>query len=397
MEPIKEINKLQTPCFVLDSDELERSISGFQRALESHFSQSIIGYSVKTNSTPYCLTLAKNKGVFAEVVSYDEYELARQCGFQQNQIIYNGPMKSKDTFLDAIENGAIVNIESKRELRWLQDLPTNRFFSVGIRLNINISRVSPDDADGDNDNSRFGFSDATLEFKDALSYLASLQHVRLAGLHIHRTAHSRSLEFYDNSIKYACDIIKKYNLQLNYLDIGGGYFGVFRNKPTYQQYSDTFYKVLRAYGLENLCVIVEPGNALVASCFSFLSEVIDVKQAEDERWFVTTDGTRNDVDPFFKKTSYLEEVLYQEERNSVKEQVVAGCTCLEYDRLFVLQDRPLLGEGDRILYHNVGAYTMCLSPMFIRYIPNIYLKQAVGYLLIREKWTAQEFIQKNKK
>lgn len=73
-------------------------------------------------------------------------------------------------------------------------------------------------------------------------------------------------------------MVKKYDLNLGYLDVGGGYFGIFPNKPTYQQYSDAFYKVLKANGLDHLCLIVEPGNALVASCYTFVSEVIDHKK-----------------------------------------------------------------------------------------------------------------------
>lgn len=398
---MEQIKDLQTPCFILDPKELERSVKGYQRALDANFKKAIVGYSVKTNSTPYCIKLAGEFGSYAEVVSYDEYELAMLCGFEKNHIIYNGPMKNKETFIDAITNGAIVNIETKRELLWLNELPKDVNYKVGLRLNINISNVSPEDADGDNDNSRFGFSDETNEFKEAIRRISYLGNVELAGLHIHRTAHSRSIRFYDRSIQYACDVIKKYGLRLDYIDIGGGYFGIFPNKPTYQQYSDAFYKALKKNGLDSLYVIVEPGNALVASCFSFLSEVIDVKCVEEDKWFVTTDGSRNDIDPFFKKSGYLDEELYVssneiDKRIMAKEQIISGCTCLEYDRLFTLTDKPLLSVGDRILYHNVGAYTMCLSPMFIRYIPNIYMKGAHCYSIIREKWSANEYVQKCK-
>ena len=396
MEPINLYKDLKTPCFVLDEAELGRSVKGFQEALKSRFENSIVGYSVKTNSTPYCLHLAREMGAYAEVVSYDEYELAKLCGSDQKHIIYNGPMKSKETFLDAVENGTIVNIETKRELGWLFDLPDDKEFSVGIRLNINISEVSLEDAEGNNDNSRFGFSDDTCEFSDAIHFITTLSNVSLAGLHIHRTAHSRSLNFYRNSIDYACRIINKYNLNLKYIDVGGGYFGIFQDKPTYQQYSDVFYEVLKQYSLENLCVIVEPGNALVASCFDFLSEVIDVKHVEEKCWFITTDGSRNDIDPFFKKSSYLSEVFYQCTTPIIDEQIVSGCTCLEYDRLFCLKNKPQLNVGDRILYKNVGAYTMCLSPLFIRYLPAIYVKKENRFSLVREKWSAFEFIQKSK-
>ena len=395
MVPIEIMTSLQTPCFIFDHNELERSIKGFQNALDNNFSSAVIGYSVKTNSVPKCMKLAGEMGAYAEVVSYDEYELALLCGFEKKHIVYNGPMKSKNTFLDAIEAGAIVNIETKRELEWLKELPLDKQYSVGLRLNVNISHVSPEDADGDNDNSRFGFSDETNEFKDAVKKIEELENVRLAGLHIHRTSHSRSIRFYKASIDFACETIKKYALQLDYLDVGGGYFGIFPNKPTYQEYSDAFYEVLTAHGLDNLKVIVEPGNALVASCFSFLSEVIDVKQVEDKLWFITTDGSRNDLDPFFKKNAYLSEIIYKKENPVVEQQIVSGCTCLEYDRLFTLEQKPLLSVGDRIYYRNVGAYTMCLSPMFIRYIPNVYMTTPDGYVLVREKWSADEHIMKS--
>lgn len=395
MEQIKDIKNLQTPCFILDKEELERSVKGYQEALKANFKESIVGYSVKTNSVPACMKLAGEMGAYAEVVSHDEYELALLCGFEKRQIVYNGPMKSRETFLDAVMNGAVVNIETKRGLEWLRELPKDSAYKVGLRLNINISHISPEDADGDNDNSRFGFSDQTCEFKDALEYIAQLPNVTLSGLHIHRTAHSRSIRFYKQSIEFACRTIEKYGLKLDYLDVGGGYFGIFPNKPTYKEYSDAFLEVLCAHGLQDLCVIVEPGNALVASCFAFLSEVIDVKHVEDELWFATTDGSRNDIDPFFKKSSYMSEVQYTQETPVVKEQIVSGCTCLEYDRMFTLQEKPKLSVGDRIYYRNVGAYTMCLSPMFIRFIPNIYLKADNEYRLVREKWTAKEHVMKN--
>lgn len=396
MEQIKSLNNLNTPCYILDVEELEKSIRGFQTALDKNFNNAIVGYSVKTNSTPYCMKLAGEFGAFAEVVSHDEYELARLCGFNQNRIIYNGPMKSKETFIDAVTNGAIVNIEAKREIDWLSELPQNKQYNIGLRLNINISHISPEDADGDDDDSRFGLSDDTPEFRQAIETINNMPHIKLAGLHIHRTAHSRSVRFYQKSIDYACKAIKKYNLKLDYLDIGGGYFGIFPNKPTYQQYSDSFYEVLKSHELNNLCIIVEPGNALVASSFDFLTEVIDVKNIEDDKWFITTDGSRNDVDPFFKKTSYLDEEIYLNNSDIVNKQIVSGCTCLEYDRLFTLENKPLLNVGDRIKYKNVGAYTMCLTPMFIRYIPNIYAKNGDEYFLIREKWNAKDYIHKSK-
>ena len=388
------LNDLITPCFIFDEAEFERGVSEFRNALKARFERVDIGYSVKTNSLASSLRMALVLGCKAEVVSHDEYRLARLCGFDPCNIIYNGPMKSHETFIEAVTAGAIVNVETKRELKWLAKLPEGSVYNIGLRLNINISHVSPEDADGNDDNSRFGFSDESSEFANAIEYISSMPKLRLAGLHIHRTTHSRSPRFYERSIEYAVQIIRKYGLDIDYIDVGGGYFGIFPNKPTFTDYADAIYKSLKKYRLERIHIIVEPGNALTASPISFLSEVIDVKQVDTKTRFVTTDGSRNDIDPFFRKSDYIKEIIPGSPKRPFQPlQIVAGCTCLEYDRMFTLVDKPGLEVGDRILYRNVGAYTLTLSPQFIRLWPRVYaLGKDDNIRLVRRQSCASDII-----
>ena len=58
----------------------------------------------------------------------------------------------------------------------------------------------------------------------------------------------------------------------------------------------------------DITVIVEPGNALVASSIQFLTSVIDKKDINDTAILVT-DGSRIDIDPFFHKKTYQYEVF----------------------------------------------------------------------------------------
>ena len=97
---------------------------------------------------------------------------------------------------------------------------------------------------------------------------------------------------------------------------------------------------------------------------------------------------------FFEKKDYFKSFIRkQEEKVFIDSQMVVGCSCLEYDKLFTLQNQPLLNVGDRILYQNVGAYTMTLSPLFIRFFPRVYLKTLNGYEIIREEWTVNDLKQ----
>lgn len=389
-----DFKDLESPCFVIHEDDFLTSLRGFRSALAQRFPHYITSYSVKTNSLPWCLKEARAEGYYAEVVSSDEYELALRCGFPKNSIIYNGPMKSRESFLDALELGAHVNIETFREIEWLHELPKHRNYSVGIRMNVNISAISPEDENHENDNSRFGFSVESGDFNRALQLIAKEGNIVVDGLHIHRTSRTRSLQFYKNLIEYALSTLSFLKIKPNYIDIGGGYFGIMPGKPTYIDYAQVFADTIGGYfDLRDITVIIEPGNAIVASCFSFNHTVIDVKR-HNGVFYVTTDGSRIDVDPLFHKTDYFKSFHYCDDmkREQVSCQIVSGCTCLEFDRMMELHNSPLLKVGDRISFDRVGAYTMCFTPLFIRYWPAVYVEHEGKFSLVRKRWRASDYM-----
>ena len=54
-----------------------------------------------------------------------------------------------------------------------------------------------------------------------------------------------------------------------------------------------------------------------------------------------------------------------------------------------------LKVGDKIIYEKVGAYTMCLTPLFIKYFPDVYIYDNNNIEQVRKKWSANEYIQKS--
>ncbi|WP_411687224.1 type III PLP-dependent enzyme domain-containing protein [Acinetobacter indicus] len=384
---------LTTPAYVLNNEILEKSINDIKDSLFNNFKHSILSYSLKTNSLPYILNKVMEKNGYAEVVSKDEYELAKLVGFDISNIVYNGPLKSKETFLEAIIGGAIVNIETKNEIEWLRELPRGKIFTIGIRVNIDLAVISPEDSKLDEDYSRFGFSVESGEFKEAIDKINTHKNIKLSGLHAHRTTLTRSILAYSKICEYIGKIANEYHLDLDYIDIGGGYYGIMENKPTFNEYFSSIAKKLELYfDLNKTTVVIEPGNAIVASCLDFITSVIDVKKIRDFH-VVTIDGSRNDIDPFYKKNNYSYSLLSSNNAVSafVNTQIVAGGTCLEYDKLFKIDNKQLLSVGDKIIFRSVGAYTMTLSPLFIRFFPSVYLLKDGQYSLIRKNWIAKDF------
>lgn len=369
---------LQTPCFILDEGELRRLYRGFRDALGAHFAASEVAYSVKTNSNPALLKVLLEEGATAEVVSDTEYDLATSLGFKR--IIFNGPAKGKEHFFKALRDGQVVNIDSGRELKWLQELSSDIQASVGLRVNVSLPE--------DETYSRFGFDQPDLAC--AIQHIGQLPNVKLVGLHLHRTSKSRSLEVYQAIAARAEWVIKTFGVQPEYIDIGGGYFGDMPGKPSFTDYAATLAEGLKDF--PDARIIVEPGNALCAGVFTFVSSVLDVKTIQGET-VVVCDGSRNDIDPFFRKTDYFKNFPTVEPGTRfVRSQTVVGSTCLENDRLFHLENGPELHVGDRITFANTGAYTMALSPLFIRYFPRVYILAEGQYRLASEQWGAQDYL-----
>ena len=112
-------SNIKTPCFVVDTKKSDLLIKDLKKSLYTYYPEGIIGYSFKTNNTPWIISYMKNKGLYAEVVSSDEFCVARELGYEFNEIIFNGPVKGKTEFIQAVNNRTIVNIDTKRKLGWV--------------------------------------------------------------------------------------------------------------------------------------------------------------------------------------------------------------------------------------------------------------------------------------
>lgn len=384
--------ELQTPCYILHKEELEQGTRLLKESLERDWGNYCVGYSFKTNSLPWVVEKMKQEGFYAEVVSQDEYSLA--CRHQFEHVIYNGPVKGKSSFLHALEHGAILNLDAKRELDWLEE-SGKKDVTIGLRVNFNLEEMCPGETSAGEEGSRFGFSYETGEFARALQRLKDMG-VALSGLHLHVGSKTRSLQIYRALAQKACRLKEEFDLKLSYVDLGGGYFGGMENKPKFPDYTKVISEELRkGFCPEETRLIMEPGTSLITPPIEYLSTVVDVKDTYAGH-LVVTDGSRIDIDPLHGKKSYFHKFHYEgeeKERKEIRKQVICGFTCLEDDRLFVAENRKELQPGDRISYQKVGGYTMCLTPLFIRYFPKVYLEEKGVFRLIREAWSAEEYSQ----
>lgn len=422
-----DTEQLQTPYFVIDEPILQHYYDMLVESLSSNWNNYLIGYSFKTNSLPWLVSYVKNKGAYAEVVSEDEYSLAKYMGYRDDEIIYNGPYKGQQSFCDILLAGGIVNLDSMQEIRWLTSLANShpdRTFEIGIRANFNLEKMCPGETTMGEVSGRFGFCYETGRFADALKILRSLSNVFVTGLHLHSSSKSRSVNIFRSIARMACQLKTEFDLHLKYVDLGGGYCGGMEGRPEYPDYFPAVAEELRkCFAPEETKLIVEPGISLISKCTTFVTSVFDTRDIKGTR-YVMTDGSRFNIDPTMIKSSHLFHVEYAancgesytdniekggcshstsnparhgcDSRPNLSQQIISGFTCMEVDRLFTYTDHPELIPGDRIIYENVGGYTMSLNPLFIQYFPAVYVKNGNEMRMVRKKWTPAEYVQGSK-
>lgn len=384
---------LNTPYFIIHKEQLSKGLEVMKTSLSKAWPNYIIGYSYKTNALPWMIRFFHDQGCYAEVVSDDEYNLAKSI--ETERIIYNGVAKSKDTFLEAVRNHVIVNIDAEYEIEWLDELSNEadfaETFKVGIRVNFDLESMCPGQAQCGEDGERFGFCYENGELKRAIDKIHS-KDIEVAGLHLHKSSKTRMPDIYRAIAEVAVEIARKYELKLDYVDIGGGFFGGIETKPQFPEYFDMVGGILwQQFNPEETMLVVEPGMALIGAPVDYITTVVDVKKTT-RNTFVVTDGSRTQIDPLMTKKGYFHDIVRSSQnRHFVERQIVSGFTCMEHDRLFEVKDGLELLPGDQIIYHKVGAYTMCLSPLFIKWFPDVYVKDGAEMHKIRERWNAEDY------
>lgn len=438
---------MQTPYYEIQEQKLDADIALLQNALQDGWGNNFIAAcSVKTNSLPWLLNHYRQNDFWAEVVSSAEYDLTMRIGFDPAKVIYNGPIKDREVFKKVLLAGGLVNLDSSKEPEWLEEMSSENsgevLYRVGLRINVDYAKLVPSEVPADEEGSRFGYSEENGELERVIERLRKIPGVQIAGLHLHSSTKSRSVTAYAAVAAYAVELAKRYQLNdLTYIDMGGGFYGGVAGKPDFRDYVPAIAGRLREYfAPEKVTLILEPGVSMVSSSFSFVTSVRDVKNI-GEHVYVVTDGSRVNLNPQVTRRWYPHHFDYRgsgegeqaaeavptktmaaalsnqeklqinettdapgqkaenagaDDRRMLPSQMICGATCMEYDRLFEIQNEPELRIGDRVIYDLAGGYTICLTPLFIHYFPAVMVKKADGSTFTaREPWTNDEFLAKN--
>lgn len=370
MDKVALLKQYGSPLYVFDDKGFVENYNHLCDAFRKIYPNYIPGYSYKTNYTPHICKLVKQLGGYAEVVSDMELWVARQCGYENCRIIYNGPCKG-EMLEEHLLNGGILNIdnedESKRVVALAKQHP-EKTFKVNIRITarIDIGFVS-----------RFGIEDGSEQAERVVSLLKDQDNVKLVGLHMH-ISRARYLSAWQERIDQILEAADRYIDGVpEFIDLGSGMFaemeGYLKEQftidvPTYEEYAGVVAGSIAkhyANSEKKPLLVTEPGTTVVSRYLSLITTITGIKEIAGRNIAVCdSDIHEAGETAMMMKVPYTLFAVGKGEQSRTPIDIT-GFTCLEQDTLF--KDFPEgLKVGDVIEFRNVGGYSVVYKPPFIQ-------------------------------
>jgi diaminopimelate decarboxylase len=394
-----------SPVFIISEKSLRNKFREFKRAFSTGYPNVEFSWSYKTNYLDAVCATLHQEGETAEVVSDFEYEKARRLGVPGNKIIFNGPYKQYAALKIAAEEKARINVDSVDEIRDLeliaQELDTK--LDVGIRLNMETG-IQPKW-------SRFGFCVDNDQAEEAVKRLLSSGRLRLTGLHCHIGTFIMTTSAYVAQVRKMIAFSKlvknKFDVKIDYLDIGGGFPSISKLKGVYLPPSvaippvSDYAEAITSTLLNELepgfypKLIIESGRAIVDEAGFLATSVQTVKRLPDGLRAYTMDAGVNLLFTNFWYRYTIETV--SELQGALEPCVLYGPLCMNIDVIDELSYLPPLKRGDKLVVSPVGAYNMTQWMQFIHYRPPIVMVTEHGKVeLIREGESLQDICGREK-
>jgi len=371
------VEKYGSPLFVFSQQSLIDKYNAAYKAVSDQYKNVQFGWSYKTNYLRAVCQTFHRLGALAEVVSDFEYEKARNLGVDGSKIIYNGPYKTKESLLTAVNEGAIINIDHFGEIEDLESiaLQLGREIAIGIRINCQTG-IYPHW-------SRFGFNLESGHAIGAVRRIHDSPHLRLTGVH----SHIGTFVIDHNAYKKAAEKVVEFmhiieaitRTPITYLDLGGGFASLSRLKGVYQapeiaipsieKYAQSITEPLKSLNdrINPPKLLMELGRHLVDEAGYLVTSVVADKILPDGRRSYVLDAG---VNVLYTSSWYRFCVESATPLKGMLEPAILnGPLCMNIDVVDECIMLPRMSRGQQLVLSPVGAYNLTQSMQFIRYRP----------------------------
>ena len=351
------VKKIETPAYIYSKKKIIENVNTLKSGLKKV--DGLICFSVKANSNLNLLKVLVSEGLGMDIVSGGELRKALLAGCNSKKIVFSGVGKSPIDIEYAIrEDILLFNVESESELFVINEISKKlgKITSIAVRVNPDVSpNTHPYISTGLKEN-KFGIS-----INDSLNLhkkIKNFKNIRVIGVDFHIGSQITEVKPYIDSlikIENYIEELRNYNIQLEFLDIGGG-FGLMDNSDSFNLglMLNEIANKLKSF---NLKIIVEPGRSIIGNTSFLISKVLYIKKNESKNFAICDAGMNDLLRPALYK-SYHEIVNLSNFPSSDKNLNVfdiVGPVCESSDCFFPKKSIDL-SENDYIAIMNTGAY-----------------------------------------
>lgn len=371
-----------TPVYVFDENEIRTNLRAFRDSMNEYYGgNGLAVYASKAFCCKEMCRICKQEGTGIDVVSGGELYTALSVDFPADKIVFHGNNKTYDELYAAVSNGVgRIVVDNVTELETLSKIAAELDKTAGIMMRIKpgIDAHTHDFIKTGQIDSKFGFALETGEALEAVKKAASMQNIKLRGLHCHIGSQIFDIDPFELAADVMLNLYKQIKdetgVELEELNLGGG-FGIKyleseQPKP-YAEYMKNVSAVVKArceeLGLKMPFVLIEPGRSVVGAAGITLYTVGAVKEIPGIRTYVSVDGGMADNPRYALYNADYEIVCANKANEERSETVTVAGKCCESGDL--IQEHTKLQKveaGDILAVLSTGAYNYSMSSNYNR-------------------------------
>lgn len=370
---------LKTPAFIVDESELFESISTLDHVRE--VAGCKILFTLKSSSLTYPLGLITSHVDGFSASSIFEARLARGVGDDDKGIHFTAPGLNTEEIGEVLSLCDFVSFNSITQWQRYHEEAREKV-SCGLRINTKLPFITDDRYNPCRNNSKLGVAldNLTELIKGRPNILKGIR-----GLHFHTNCESTDFNQLLSTVLLLDTYIDKIPCCIDWVNIGGGY--LLRESSNLDKFSEAIALLRKKYATD---VYFEPGKAIIGSAGCIVSRVVDLFESEGRK-IAILDTTVNHMPEVFEY-QYKPDVA-QESEDGEYSYILAGASCLAGDIFGEYRFDEPLEIGSRIIFEDMGAYTLVKANMFNGInLPTIYAYTLEGKLEIKRQFTYEDFL-----
>jgi len=360
-----------TPAYVFDKDIISNNLAELVNLKKE--SGCRVLYSIKALPLEGVLKLANEYLDGLSVSSLFEARLAKEILGDSGTIHLTTPGLRDDEFNDITTLCTHVSFNSINQYQRLVSQGKNQI-SLGFRINPKLSFSNDQRYDPCRPYSKLGVS------IDLLNEIPE----EIEGLHFHTVFSNTSYQALENTLSLMKEKLGNRFNQLNWLNLGGGY--LYHQIKNHQPFIDLVRQLKTDFNLE---VFIEPGKAVVGNAGYLVTSVIDCFISDGKNIAVLDTSVNHNPEVFeYQRTPELLEADTQGEHLSL----LVGSSCLAGDVFGEYHFKTMPKVGDRLVFLNVGAYSLIKANRFNGYnLPDIYMGKSLNDMSLIKQSDYQDF------